>query len=178
MAYRHILNKITVPLFFVLIGASARLLPHPPNFTPIAAMALFGGVYMSKKQALILPLLAMVVSDFFIGFDSIPIRLAVYGSFLLTVFIGLGLKKRTGFKNILAASILSSVIFFLITNFAVWAFGTLYPHTVSGLTDAYFYAIPFFRNTAMGDLFYNGAFFGAYALILNISPRAVLEQKA
>jgi len=140
-------------------------------------MALFGGAYMSKKQALTLPILAMVLSDFIIGFDSLPMRLAVYGSFLLIVLMGMFIKKQINAKNVIFASFLASILFFIITNFAVWEFGHLYSKTIEGLMQSYFFAIPFFRNTVFGDLFYNGIFFGAYNLLLNISHPLALEQK-
>jgi len=181
MAYNNLLKKLATPTTFVLIGAVARVIPHVPNFAPIGAMALFGGAYMSKKQALILPILAMIFSDFIIGFDSLPMRLAVYGSFLLIVLAGMFLKNRVNIKNTILFSLTSSILFFVITNFAVWAFGGLYPHTFTGLTECYFLAIPFFRNTLFGDLFYIGAFFGGYNLILNkvlkISPLLAWRQR-
>jgi len=167
METKHLLKKLVTPVTFILIGAVARVIPHVPNFAPIGAMALFGGAYMSKKQALTLPILAMVLSDFVIGFDSLPMRLAVYGSFLLIVIMGMFLKNRVSAKNTVLFSLGSSVLFFVITNFTVWAFGGLYPHSLTGLTECYFLAIPFFRNTLLGDLFYSGAFFGGYELISN-----------
>ena len=137
-----------------------RLLPHPPNFSPIAAMALFGGVYVSKKYALIIPLIALFISDIFLGFHStIPF---VYGSFLITGFIGLWLKNHRDFKSILTGTLLSSVLFFLITNFGVWLVGTLYQKDITGLIQSYIMAIPFFRYSLIGDLFYTGVFFGSY----------------
>jgi hypothetical protein len=179
MSYKHILNKLATPATFVLIGAVARIIPHAPNFAPIGAMALFGGVYMNKKQALTLPILAMIFSDFFLGFDSLPMRLSVYGSFLLAVFVGFWIKSHKASKNIVLASIFSSILFFIITNFSVWAFGSLYPRSLGGLAQSYILAIPFFRNTIFGDLFYNGVFFGGYGLAkkfvsrLNTAPLLV-----
>jgi len=130
-------------------------------------MALFGGAHMEKREALILPLAAMVISDLLIGFDSIPMRMTVYGSFLAIVFIGSLLKKSAKAPNVASASLASSLLFFLTTNFAVWAQGNMYPKTAEGLASAYYYAIPFFRNTILGDLFFTGLFFGAYYLLLN-----------
>jgi hypothetical protein len=167
MEIKHLLKKLATPATFILIGAVARVIPHLPNFAPIGAMALFGGSYMSKKQALTLPILAMILSDLVIGFDSLPMRLTVYGSFLLMVLMGIFLKNRVSTKNTILFSLGSSILFFVITNFAVWAFGGLYPHSFIGLTECYSLAIPFFRNTLFGDLFYSGAFFGGYELISN-----------
>jgi hypothetical protein len=168
MAYKQVLKKLITPAVFIFIGAIARVLPHAPNFTPIAAMALFSGSYLTKKQALTIPLMAMLISDVLIGFDSLPMRLAVYGSFLITVLIGIWLKNHKSTKNIILATLFSSSLFFIITNFSVWAFGTMYPKSVAGLLEAYFYAIPFFRNTILGDMFYSGAFFGGYEFVSNL----------
>lgn len=178
MEIKHLLKKLITPVTFILIGAVARILPHAPNFAPIGAMALFGGAYMGKKQAFTLPILAMILSDFVIGFDSIAMRLTVYGSFLLMVLIGFWLKNHLSLKNVALGSLAASFLFFMTTNFSVWAFGSLYPHTSLGLTESYFFALPFFRNTLAGDFFYSGTFFGVYNLLLNISPRGALARKA
>ncbi len=159
------LNKLINPSMVIVLAALARLVPHMPNFAPIGAMALFGGAYMNKKWAIILPLSAMFVSDIFIGFDSIPSRIAVYGSFILIGFVGLWLKNHKSFGNIICASLASSIIFFLITNFEVWAAGA-YSRDISGLWQSYLMGIPFFRGTLFGDLFYTGVFFGGYELAL------------
>ena len=159
----HNLQNYTV-LFFILIGALVRLLPHPYNFTPIAAIALFGGVYLNKKYAFLIPVLAMLISDYFIGFYSLKLMAAVYGSFVLIGLIGLWLKKHKNYHTVIGASLLSSVLFFIITNFAVWVFTPWYDKTFSGLIYCYFLALPFFRNTLLGDLFYVSAFFGVYEL--------------
>lgn len=175
---KRILSTLAKPLFFIIICVIARILPHPANFTPIAAIALFGGVYLTKKQAFIVPILAMILSDLIIGFDSFPMRISVYGSILIGVFLGLWIKKNKSIGHVVGASLLSSVIFFLITNFAVWAFGAMYSKNLMGLFDAYFYAIPFFRNTLLGDLFYSGIFFGGYELIKNFGLKNKLAFKS
>lgn len=152
------------PLLIIIFAVLLRLIPHPPNVAPIAAMALFGGAYLDKKYALVVPLIAMFLSDIFLGFHTtMPF---VYGSFLLIGLIGMWLKKRRTIANVIGATFISSLLFFFITNFGVWFIGGLYPKTINGLTNAYFYAIPFFRNTIVGDLFYVGLFFGCYELIL------------
>jgi len=171
--------EFIIALLFILIGVSLRLLPHTPNFTPIAAVALFGGVYFSKKIALILPLVAMLISDIFIGFYEPKLMFFVYGSFVLSVVLGFWLKKHKNWYMVGGSAILSSILFFLITNFAVWAFTPWYAKTLSGIYQCYLMALPFFRNTLIGDLFYATVFFGAYELavfclkkikILSISP--------
>ncbi|MEK7080530.1 MAG: DUF6580 family putative transport protein [Patescibacteria group bacterium] len=156
--------KFAVALFFILIGVSLRLIPHAPNFAPIAAIALFGGVYFSKKIALVLPVLAMLISDIFIGFYDFKMMVAVYGSFILCAAMGFWLKNHKKWHTVAGAAILSSVLFFIITNFAVWAFSPWYAKTFFGLIQSYIMALPFFRNSLLGDIFYTGVFFGAYEL--------------
>lgn len=151
-------------IFTVLIATFARLLPHLPNFAPIAATALFGSVYLNKKYALILPIVAMVISDIFIGFDSLHSRSGVYGSFLLIGLVGLWLRTHKNLKNIIFASFASSLLFFLITNAEVWAFSGMYTKDLPGLLRSYLMGIPFFRNTLLSDIFYTGVFFGSYEL--------------
>lgn len=150
-------------ILVILIAAILRLVPHEPNVAPIAAMALFGGAYLSRKWALVVPILAMIISDYFIGFHSL--WMWVYGSFLLTVVMGFWVRKNLSFKNIVLASTTSSILFYLITNFGVWFAGTMYPKTLAGLGQSYFMGLPFFRNTLVGDYGYNLVFFGSYAVI-------------
>ncbi len=156
--------EFSIALVLILIGVGLRLLSHPPNFTPIAAIALFGGVYFSRKTAFILPLAAMVVSDVFIGHYEPLLMVAVYGSFLLCVVLGFWLKKHKKWQTIGLAAISCSVLFFIITNFAVWAFTPWYMKTLPGLIQCYLMALPFFRNSLLGDLFYVTLFFGFYEL--------------
>lgn len=152
-----------------IIEQIARFVPHMPNFAPIAAMALFGGVYLAKKQALIIPVVALFLSDLLIGFYNPYLMLAVYGSFLLIGLMGLWLRKHKTIANIAGASLIGSIGFYLITNFAMWAIQPLmpqaiYPQSLQGLLDSYMMGLPFFRNTLMGDLFYTGSFFGLMEL--------------
>lgn len=164
------LQNFISPLLIIIFAVVLRLVPHPANFAPIAAMALFGGVYLNKRYALIIPAVAMFLSDIFLGFHNT--MLFVYGSFLLTGVIGLWLRKQKTITNIIGASLISSLFFFLITNFGVWLVGGLYAKTFTGLVNAYFYAIPFFRNTIIGDLFYIGVFFGSYEMLLKaLNPK-------
>jgi hypothetical protein len=149
----------------ILIGVVLRFLPHPANFAPIAAIGLFSGCYLMKRYAFVLPLAAMLISDIFIGFYSWKIMLSVYLSFALVGLIGVWLKSHKSVYMIAGGALLSSASFFLITNFAVWAFGTLYPHSLNGLLACYIAAIPFFKNTIMGDMFYVGVLFGSYEMV-------------
>ena len=156
------------PFLLVLLAAASRLLPHPPNATPIAAMALFGGAYLGKRYALWTPLTALAVSDLILGWHATwPF---VYGAFLLTGLIGLLLRghRRPGF--VLGAALLSSFLFFTLTNFGVWLAGGLYPHTFPGLLACYSAALPFFRNTLLGDILFTAALFGLQELVIRRTP--------
>ncbi|MBU4022813.1 hypothetical protein KJ591_00380, partial [Patescibacteria group bacterium] len=154
-----------VALIFILIGISLRMLPHPPNFAPIAAIALFGGVYFSKKIAFILPISIMLISDFFIGYYQLGLMALVYASFVLCILLGFWLKKHKKWQTVLGSSLLAGLIFFLLTNLAVWAFTPWYVKTIHGLIQCYLMALPFFRMTLLGNLFYVTIFFGAYEII-------------
>jgi hypothetical protein len=146
----------------VLAAALSRVLPHPPNFTPIAAIALSSAVYLDKRYAFIVPLASMLVSDYFIGFHD---GMAwVYGCFVATGFIGLWLRSHKRPLPIVGAALASSLLFFVVTNFAVWLNGTMYPKTWEGLVACYVAAIPFFQNTLAGDLAYTAALFGLFEL--------------
>ena len=168
---KNVLGPASIILFAVIL----RLLPHPPNFAPIAAMALFGGVYINKRYALVLPLVAMFLSDVFLGFHSTMIF--VYGSFILTGAIGLWLRNHKTVPYIISASLVSSFLFFLITNFGVWFVGGLYSKTFTGLLQSYTYALPFLRNTLLGDLFYTLLFFGSYELALRLFGKLAIAKK-
>ena len=158
--------ELIVALIFILIGVSLRLLPHPPNFSPIAAIALFGGVYLSRKIAFILPVIAMVLSDIFIGYYEPGLMVAVYGTFLLCVILGLWLKNHKKWYTILGGSVLGAFLFFFITNFAVWVFTPWYAKDLSGVIQCYLMALPFFKNTLLGDLFFVTVFFSVYEIVV------------
>lgn len=154
----------------ILMAAAMRLVPHWPNFTPIAAIALFGGAALNRKWlAFLLPLAAMLISDVIIGFHSYIA--AVYISFAITVLMGMSISKSMKAYKIGLTSVASSMIFFIITNFAVWLGSPFYPQSLSGLMTCYAAGLPFFNdgslglsflmNGVIGDLFYNGIFFGA-----------------
>jgi hypothetical protein len=165
-----------IALSFILIAISLRLVPHLPNFNPIAAIALFGGVYLTRKVALILPLIALAISDYFIGYYEFSLMASVYGSFLLCVVLGFWLKRHKKWYNIGGSAVVCSVLFFLVTNFTVWAFTSWYPHTFTGLVQCFTMALPFFRNTILGDLFHVGVFFGVYEIAKIVVRRFVLKE--
>ena len=173
---KMILKYLVSPTLIIIAAVLLRLVPHEPNVAPIGAMALFGGAYLSKKQALTIPIFVMIISDLFLGFHTTVFW--VYGSFLLTGVLGLLLRDKVSLTSVLWASLASSIIFYLITNFGVWFSTSLYPKTFQGLSQSYLMALPFFRNTLLGDLFYNGVFFGGYALVKSfVGNYAVSEVK-
>lgn len=161
--------RLLILVLMILAAAASRVIPHPPNVASIAAVALFGGAYLpNKRLALIVPLAALFLSDLILGFyRHMEI---VYGSFLLVVCLGFWLQTKRSALRIAAAALASSVIFFVITNFGVWAVGSLYPKTAGGLLACYVAAIPFFQNTLVGDALYTAVLFGGFALVEKLFP--------
>ena len=158
-------NKSETPaLGLVVLGALARLIPHPPNMIPVGGLSLFAGARMRGWRACLVPLLLMLVTDPLVGGYSFATPF-VYASFLINVWIGTRLRGTEGPVKIGGAATAGAVQFFLITNFGTWLGSThLYPHTFAGLMTCYVAAIPFFWRTLAGDLFYSAALFGLYAL--------------
>ncbi len=151
------------PTAFALVVLSiiARLLPHPPNLSPVGATALFGGAKLSRPWNYLAPLFVLFVTDIFLGFHGTMVY--VYSSFLITAFLGdKVLRKNPGILPVATVSLASSVIFYLVSNFGVWREGLMYPHTWAGLIECYVAAIPFFRNTLIGDLAFGVGFFALY----------------
>lgn len=172
-------RRAILPWIVLVIFAAAlsRLLPHPWNFTPIGAMALFGGAYLGdRKLALIVTLAALWLSDlllnnliysaYFDGFAfSYPDAFWTYGAFALVVLLGHWLlSKRRSALRIAGCSVTASTLFFVVSNFGVWASGQLYPQTWQGLVACYTAALPFYGNNLIGDLFYCTLLFGGFAL--------------
>lgn len=168
------------PRFYTLAGivlaaAALRLVPHPPNFTPVAAIALFAGAHFAKRTlAFGVPLAAMVLSDLLIGFHSGV--LFVYAAFAGIVGLGLLVRARITVLRVGGAALAGSVLFFAVSNLGAWAVGGLYPLTGVGLLEAYTAAIPFFANTLAGDLFFAGLLFGGFALAQRSFP--ILREEA
>lgn len=150
---------------FVLILAAAfsRMIPHPLNFTPVGALGLFAGAYIIDKRVWLLPLCALLLSDFFVGFYEPVAMLFVYLGFAFSAFIGriLLVDKRTSLR-LGGAAFSSATLFFIVSNFGTWLTGTLYPISVAGLVECYVMAIPFYGNTLSGDIFYVVVLFGIY----------------
>lgn len=141
-----------------------RLLPHPPNVSPVAAMALFGGVYFADRRvAFLVPFLALLLSDILIGLHDT--MLYVYAGFALTVAIGFYIRSKLSATRITAAAVFSSALFFGLTNFGAWLTSGIYPATAEGLLQAYVAGIPFLQNSLLGNLFFTALMFGGFALL-------------
>ena len=153
----------------ILAAAASRLIPHPPNFSPITAMALLGGAcFVDKRGAFAVPLAALLASDVVLGFHrTIPF---VYASFALIVCLGFWLRTRRTAVPIACAALAASLLFFTVTNFGFWALGTMYPKTTEGLLACYVAAVPFFWNTVLGDAAYTVVLFGGLALAEKCLP--------
>ncbi len=179
------MTKISSKTLFVIVTiaivALSRLLPHIPNFTPIAAMALFGGAFLlNKKSAYLLTFAALLLSDIlvntilyndynFTNYLAQPFVWAVYFSFAFTVFMGTSFQHNINVKNVAFFSVSSSLIFWLLTNFACWPNNPLYTQDLAGLINCYIAAIPFIGNV-IGDLFYNTLLFGTLFLASKRMP--------
>lgn len=162
--------RLAVLLTAIVAAAALRLVPHPPNFSPIDAMALFSGAYLGRRWiAFAAPLAALLLSDLALGFyHGIA---TVYASVALIVVIGWTISPRRTPLRIGAAAVASSIAFFVITNLGMWLFSGFYPVTSAGLVACYTAAIPFFQNTVAGDLFYTVLLFGGFAVAQRLAPR-------
>lgn len=147
-------KKENVLISFVLVAVLMRLLPHPPNVAPITAVALFAGTFFDKKHwAVLMPLLAMVITDMILGFSLItPV---VYLSFFAITVVGMLFKKMN-----IGTVLLSSLVFFVLSNLGVWVL--YYPLTAEGLITCFTLAIPFFINSLVGDIFFNALLLFGY----------------
>lgn len=152
----------------VLAAAAMRVLPHPPNMTPVAAMAIFGGAQLTRRwHAFAVPLAAMLLSDAILeamfGWGFHPLLPVVYLTFAAIVAMGIWLRPRRRQPLAIAGTLVAaSTLFFVTTNLAVWAMGSGYPHTAAGLLACFTAALPFYQWTLVGDLFYCAALFGGF----------------
>ncbi|WP_271680052.1 DUF6580 family putative transport protein [Thermomonas mangrovi] len=164
----------------IFIAALSRVLPHPPNFSPIEAVALFGGAYFaSRRWALLVPLAAMFASDLALGLANGGIYwdyfasagyLLVYACIALSTLLGFGLRGKVNGTRVLGYSLAGSVLFFVVTNFGAWLGSPMYPQTPAGLAAAYVAGIPFFQWTVLGTLAYAALLFGGFALLRQRLP--------
>jgi len=155
-----ILKKEIFPISLILILAFARLIPHPPNFTPIIAVAIVSSYFFKNiNLSFIVLLAAMLISDLFIGFYENFIF--VYVSLLLITFAFNKISRKINFKNLFIYSFAGSLIFFIVSNFGVWVLGSpgvndiAYEKSLSGLIQCYILAIPFFGNTFISTLIFS-----------------------
>lgn len=162
-------KKYWLVIGVVVAAALLRIVPHPPNFAPVAAMALFAGAHFDNKRiAFLLPLVAMFLSDIVLGFHAG--MLLVYVCMCIVVAIGMQIRGKVGLLTVAGGALAGSVIFFVVTNFGVWLSSGMYPLNAGGLVASYVAAIPFFHYTLGGNLFYAGVLFGGFALIETRSP--------
>ena len=165
------MNKVFI-LLIIILAAITRFIPHPPNFTPLIAMGIFGGAYIHNRSlAVLIPIGAMFLSDLFL--PSHGTVYFVYGSLLLVTILGMILNKKITIKNCTITVLSSSFLFFLITNFGVWLTSSYYPKNIDGIFACYTMALPFLGNTLIGTLFYTSVMFGGYELL----KRSVAQYK-
>ena len=165
------MNKLII-IAIIIFAAFTRLIHHPPNFTPIIAIGLFGGAYLQDRRlALLFPLIAMIIADAFLGFHETMVW--VYGSLILISMVGILLQNRITLKNCTVATLGGSLLFFLVTNFGVWIISGFYEKSIAGLITCYSMALPFFYNTLAGSVVYSAIMFGGYVGLKNYLPDSV-----
>jgi len=161
-------------IFLVLSGVLLRISPHPSNFTPVMAIALFSGVVLSPSIALVIPLIVMIVSDLVIGPHALyPLT---WGSFFLVSLLGVAIRKNTKISRIFFGTLGGSFLFYLVTNLGVFLYQDMYEKSLSGLFRCYLMALPFFRNSLLGDLFFSSLFFGVFFIVKNYSQKLISQK--
>ncbi len=156
-------------LGLVLMGVFFRLLPHPENFTPTMAIAVFAGVVLPAALSLTVPIAIMVISDCVIGFH--PLFLIIWSSFFLVSLLGNRIRNSAGWRSVSAATMACSVLFFMVSNLSVFLFEHMYPKTWAGLAQCFTMALPFFRNSFIADMFYCFVLFGLFVLARNTARK-------
>ena len=167
-------NNYYAIIGIIILLATARLLPHPPNFTPILGMAVFSGAIISRRLiAYLIPLAAMLLSDLYLGLhSSIPI---IYFSLAVCVLIGTFIEPRVSILNSFLGISLGVLVFFLITNFMVWYGSGMYEFSISGLMTCYFMGLPFVQNTFISSILYG---MGAFLIYDIINKRMIFGNNA
>ncbi len=157
-------NSVYLAFSLVALLALSRLIPHPPNFTPILGMAVFSGAIISKRIiAYLVPLAAMLLSDLYLGFHaSMPI---IYFSLALCVLVGTFIEARVSILNSFLSICFGVILFFLITNFVVWYGSGMYEYSISGLMNCYFMGLPFVQNTFISSILYGMGAFLIYDIV-------------
>ncbi len=153
-----------------------RLLPHAPNVAPLTALAVFAGYAVRYRWAPLLAPLIALITDFFIGFYDLPVMFAVYGSYLLIALLSRWFGKSA--SQVAISTFAGSIAFFVVTNAAVWAFTPLYSKTASGLLMSYLNALPFFRNSLLGDLVFGAAFFMVFSVVTRLAAAPARKERS
>lgn len=165
-ANRTFRNELLLALFLIALGVAGRTLPHLWNLSPVAAAALFAGrTFHTRVLAFAVPVAAMLLGDLILGFDKLPLEIVVYASMLLPVAAGIATRRWRGAAVVTATMLSCSLIFFVASNFAVWAFTGIYQRTLEGLTACFIAAIPFLEKTVVGDLIWTAVLFGGAWLL-------------
>ena len=159
---------LSLAVILVLIAIWSRLIPHAPNFSAVGAAGLFAGsVFGRKPWAFLLPLIAMCLSDIFLGWHVlIPV---VYAALMVQVLLASYTLKGSSSLRLLGISALGSTLFFLITNLGVFFWGGLYTQNISGLMECFLMALPFYKNQLTGDWVFSFVIFGFYQFVLKQS---------
>lgn len=159
-------HRYVASVGLIALAVATRLLPHQANFTAVGAVTLVAASYLGWRWGVAVAFGAMAVSDFVIGGYELPVMLAVYGSFAAVAWLGTFVNRggRVRWERVALSSFGGSTLFYLVTNYAVWQFTSLYPKTASGLLASYLAAVPFYRNSLLGDAVFSGLLFGAIEL--------------
>jgi hypothetical protein len=159
--------NLGIAVSLIVAAVMLRVLPHPANFAPVAAVAIFGGAVLPRRLAVWVPLAAMMVSDMAIGWHHlVPVT---WGCYALIALASSYVMKKPSLLRGLSLTMASSIFFFAATNLAVWQWDKMYDHTLSGLWQCFTMALPFFRNTALSDLVYTSVLFTLYMLATRVS---------
>lgn len=154
-------RDIIVALLLVSFGYLTRVVPHMANFSPMIGLAVFSGFYFRRNAlSLIVPLVTIFLTDMAIGFYDIMI--VIWASYLAMSLLTRRFMKQGSTIQAAIAGLGGASLFFVVTNFAVWASGQMYVMSLQGLVDCYVAAIPFFRNTLVSGVVYSVIFFGVY----------------
>ncbi len=180
-------QKFGIISFMIILAAMSRLLPHPPNFTALGALCLFGAAYYSRNWlALAVPVLAFWLSDLVLNnvvyaeyYEGFTLFTGTFAwsalAIAVMVLFGRTIMQKVSAKSVLGGTLGVSLIFFVISNFGSWASGAIYPMNGAGLLACYTAAIPFFLNSLLGNLLFSAVMFGSYELILKKSPALELS---
>lgn len=173
LSNRSLMMDVLLTAGLVGLVVAARVIPHAWNFTPVVAAGLFAGmIFRSRALALSVPVAAMLASDVILGFEDWRIRLVIYAALILPVVLGIWGQRFRAVLAVLPLAVSSSLVFFVASNFAVWAFSGMYPLDIGGLVLCYVAALPFLQNTVAGDVVWTVILFGSWWLVQYWVPAA------